>query len=139
VNGRGGSSDRTHHHLAPTRYRDPSSQQIRIHSIIQRDRRHGQESWPRPAGPWVLAVGFGQDGGQADLHFLQSLLAMTAISDATYQPLESIRTFLDSRHGRHFADDVLNELHTGSNLKGAIDAATQRWMGWTIGRQTSKH
>ena len=31
-------------------------------------------------------------------------LAMTAISDATGQPLESVRTFLDSRHGRHFAD-----------------------------------
>jgi hypothetical protein len=65
-------------------------------------------------------------------------IAMTAISDATYQPLESVRTFLDSRHGRHFADDVLNELHTGANLKDAIHAATQRWMGWTIGRQTSK-
>jgi hypothetical protein len=65
-------------------------------------------------------------------------IAMTAISDATYQPLESVRIFLDSRHGRHFADDVLNELHAGANLKGAIHAATQRWMGWTIGRQTSK-
>ena len=30
-------------------------------------------------------------------------LAMTAISDATSQPLESVRLFLDSRHGRHFA------------------------------------
>ena len=65
-------------------------------------------------------------------------IAMTAISDATYQPLESVRTFLDSQHGRHFADDVLNELHAGANLKDAIHAATQRWMGWTIGRQTSK-
>ncbi len=65
-------------------------------------------------------------------------IAMTAISDATYQPLESVRTFLDSRHGRHFADDVLNELHAGANLKAAIHAATQRWMGWSIGRQTSK-
>jgi len=68
-------------------------------------------------------------------------IAMTAISDATYQPLvplESVRTFLDSRHGRHFADDVLNELHAGAKLKDAIHAATQRWMGWTIGRQTSK-
>ena len=65
-------------------------------------------------------------------------IAMTAISDATYQPLESVRTFLDSRHGRHFADDVLNELHAGANLEDAIHAATQRWMGWTIGRQTSK-
>jgi hypothetical protein len=46
--------------------------------------------------------------------------------------------FLDGRHGRHFADDVLNELHAGTNLPEAIHAATQRWMGWTIGRQTSK-
>ena len=35
-------------------------------------------------------------------------IAMIAISDATYQPLESVRLFLDSRHGRHFADDVIN-------------------------------
>jgi hypothetical protein len=65
-------------------------------------------------------------------------IAMTAISDATYQPLESVRAFLDSRHGRHFADDVLNGLHAGLNLHDAIQAATQRWMGWTIGRLTSK-
>ena len=65
-------------------------------------------------------------------------IAMTAISDATYQPLESVRLFLDSRYGRHFADDVLNgELH-GVTLKAAIEEATARWMGWTIGRQTSK-
>ena len=65
-------------------------------------------------------------------------IAMTAISDATFQPLESVRAFLDSRHGRHFADDVLNGLNAGSNLHDAIHAATQRWMGWTIGRLTSK-
>ena len=65
-------------------------------------------------------------------------IAMTAISDATFQPLDSVRAFLDSRHGRHFADDVLNGLHAGLNLHDAIHAATQRWMGWTIGRQTSK-
>ena len=65
-------------------------------------------------------------------------IAMTSISDATYQPLESVRAFLDSRHGRHFADDVLNGLHAGANLQEAIHAATQRWMGWTIGRLTSK-
>ena len=65
-------------------------------------------------------------------------IAMTAISDATYQPLDSVRTFLDSRHGRHFADDVLNGLHAGADLPDAIHAATQRWMGWTIGRLTSK-
>ena len=65
-------------------------------------------------------------------------LAMTAISDATNQPLESVRAFLDSRHGRHFADDVHNGLYAGANLQDAIDQATQRWMGWTIGRQIRK-
>ena len=65
-------------------------------------------------------------------------LAMMAISDATSQPLESVRTFLDSRHGRHFADDVQNGLYAGATLADAIAQATQRWMGWTIGRQTAK-
>jgi hypothetical protein len=65
-------------------------------------------------------------------------LAMNAISEATHQPLESVRAFLDSRHGRHFADDVQNGLYQGQALQDAINAATQRWMGWTIGRQTSK-
>ena len=52
-------------------------------------------------------------------------LAMNAISDATHQPLESVRTFLDSRHGRHFADDVQNGLYQGQALQDAINAATQ--------------
>ena len=65
-------------------------------------------------------------------------LAMIAISDATGQPLESVRTFLDSRHGRHFADDVQNGLYSGATLADAINAATRRWMSWTIGRSTSK-
>jgi hypothetical protein len=49
---------------------------------------------------------------------------MTAISDATSQPLESVRCFLDSRHGRHFADDVLNQRLAGVPLADAIHAAT---------------
>lgn len=65
-------------------------------------------------------------------------LAMTAISDATNQPLESVRLFLDSRHGRHFADDVLNALLIGHSVEQAIHAAVARWMGWTIGRVTSR-
>ena len=65
-------------------------------------------------------------------------LAMTAISNATHQPLDSVRFFLDSRFGRHFADDVQNGLYEGKPPQDAINAATGRWMGWTIGRQTSK-
>ncbi len=65
-------------------------------------------------------------------------IAMTAISDATSQPFESVRLFLDSRYGRHFADDVLNEMIQGQTIQQAIDTATTRWMGWTIGLPTSK-
>ena len=65
-------------------------------------------------------------------------LAMTRIAQATGEGLETVRDFLDSRYGRHFADDVRNELDAGRPLAEAIDAAIQRWMGWTIGRQASK-
>lgn len=65
-------------------------------------------------------------------------LALTAISNATGESLESVRIFLASRHGRHFADDVHNGLFRGDILQDAIHAATQRWMGWTISRQTAK-
>lgn len=61
-------------------------------------------------------------------------MAMAAISDATSEDLDNVRAFLDSR----FADDVQNGLYEGKALADAINAATQRWMGWTIGRQTSK-
>jgi len=64
--------------------------------------------------------------------------AMTAIAEATGQPLDAVRVFLDSRHGRHFADDVLNQIHAGRALADAIYTATQQWMGWTIGHQTCK-
>lgn len=65
-------------------------------------------------------------------------LLMTAIADATGEDFDHIRAFLDSRHGRHFADDVHNAIYDGHGLPQAIIAATQKWMGWTIGRQTSK-
>lgn len=65
-------------------------------------------------------------------------MAMTAVADATGEDLNNVRAFLDSRHGRHYADEVHNGLYVGKTLRDDIDAATQKWMGWTIGRQTSK-
>ena len=61
-----------------------------------------------------------------------------AVAKATGGSAEGVRDFLDSRHGRHFADDVANGIHSGSDLKAAIDAAITRWMGWTISRATSR-
>jgi hypothetical protein len=65
-------------------------------------------------------------------------LAMTAVAAVTGESLDIARVFLDSRFGRHFADDVLNAVDEGNALADAIDVATRKWMGWTIGRQTSK-
>lgn len=65
-------------------------------------------------------------------------LAMTAIAEATRCPDTAVRDFLDSRYGRHFADDVANGLFHGLELTNAIDAAVTRWMGWTINRATSR-
>jgi hypothetical protein len=65
-------------------------------------------------------------------------IAFAAIHDATATDPDSVRAFLDSRHGRHFADEVSNHLHTGSSLADAIAKATATWMGWTIGRRLSR-
>jgi len=65
-------------------------------------------------------------------------LAMTAIARATGNPDSAVRDFLDSPHGRHFADDVDNGLHSGLALADAIDTAVERWMGWTIGRRIER-
>ena len=65
-------------------------------------------------------------------------LAMTAIADATGCTADEVRTFLDSRHGRHFADDVANALVEGPSLAEAIATAATKWMGWTIGHATAR-
>ena len=65
-------------------------------------------------------------------------VAFAAIHDATATDPASVRAFLDSRHGRHFADEVTNHLHAGRSLAEAIAAATATWMGWRIGRRTSR-
>lgn len=65
-------------------------------------------------------------------------LAIRAITTATRSPDTAVRDFLDSRTGRHFADDVANGLVDGLAISPAIDAAVERWMGWTITRRTSR-
>lgn len=65
-------------------------------------------------------------------------IALTKVSEATGEDEESARAFLDSRHGRHFADTVLNAMHTGEALHQAIDTAVAQWMKWRITRSTAK-
>ena len=65
-------------------------------------------------------------------------IAFPAVLAATEGNDEGVRDFLDSRHGRHFADDVHNGIHAGLELTVAIEAAISRWMGWTLDRQTAR-
>ncbi len=64
--------------------------------------------------------------------------ALPAIARATGCPEAAVRDFLDSAQGRHFADDVSNELAIGKTLPDAVDSAVSRWMGWRISRQTER-
>ena len=56
------------------------------------------------------------------------ILVFPAVLAATEGTAEGFRDFLDSRHGRHFADDVHNGVHAGLDLTAAIEAAIARWM-----------
>ncbi len=72
---------------------------------------------------------------------VQSWIAASAmIVAATGASPEGVRNFLDSRHGRHFADDVLSRLtELGPHrLQEAIEATVARWQAWRISRQTSR-
>ncbi|OIP06933.1 MAG: hypothetical protein AUK53_11645 [Betaproteobacteria bacterium CG2_30_59_46] len=65
-------------------------------------------------------------------------LAISAVAEATGEDADTIRAFLDSRYGRHFADEVQNGLFIGQPLLEAIKAVTAKWMGWKIGKVTSR-
>jgi hypothetical protein len=62
--------------------------------------------------------------------------ASAMIAAATDASPEAVRDFLDSRHGRHFADEVAGALAKGRGLEDAIEAAIARWQGWRIDRRT---
>jgi hypothetical protein len=81
------------------------------------------ESW----GFW------GTMGGQASVAWP---IALTEISKATGESPEDVRPFLDSRHGRHFADTVHDALAQGHGMHAAITRAIAQWMTWKISRQT---
>jgi len=64
-------------------------------------------------------------------------IALAFIAGITGCSPDATRAFLDSRHGRHFADEVSNHLATGQGLASAINAAATTWMGWRINARTA--
>lgn len=75
-------------------------------------------------------------------------LAFEAIQDVTgahdktcYGP-EGVRDFLDSRDGRHFADELSNAIATAPGghitLESAIAKTIEKYQTWKIGRRLSR-
>jgi hypothetical protein len=80
-----------------------------------------------------------RDRRSAEVWALASRLIAEAIGAESEEEMIGIRDFLDSRIGRHFADDVVGNM-TGCNsgLEPAIASAIRRWQGWRIDRTTER-
>ena len=80
-----------------------------------------------------------RDRRSAEVWNLASRLIAEALGASSEDEMIGIRDFLDSRIGRHFADDVVGNM-TGCNigLEPAIAAAIRRWQGWRIDRATER-
>lgn len=63
--------------------------------------------------------------------------ASIELHETTCADADAVRAFLDSRHGRHFADDVVGFAQT-QPVEQAIDSAITRWMGWLISARTER-
>jgi len=80
-----------------------------------------------------------RDRRSVEVWVLASTLIAQAIRANSEDEMIGIRDFLDSRMGRHFADDVVGNM-TGCNigLEPAIASAIRRWQDWRISRQTER-
>jgi len=74
--------------------------------------------------------------GHADAHAAW-MLAMSAIAKATGCSDEAIRAFLDSRYGRHVADEIGSAICSGRHLAAAVDDLVERWMNRRIDAASS--
>ena len=78
-----------------------------------------------------------RDRTSAEVWTLASTLIAKTIRASSEDEMIGIRDFLDSRMGRHFADDVVGNMtgcHIGCEL--AIKSTIRRWQGWRISRKT---
>lgn len=76
----------------------------------------------------------------AEVWMLASRLIAATIRADSADKLIGIGDFLDSRMGRHVADDVVGALQGGAaDSETAITSAIRKWQGWRISRQIQRH
>ncbi|WP_044037301.1 hypothetical protein [Octadecabacter arcticus] len=80
-----------------------------------------------------------RDRRSGEVWALASKLIAIAMHVDSEDEMIGIRDFLDSRMGRHFADDVVGNM-TGCNIDSetAISSAICRWQGWRICHRTER-
>ncbi len=75
----------------------------------------------------------------AEVWALASTMIAAAVRAKSEKDLIGVRDFLDSRSGRHFADDVMGALQSGTpDSASAIKATIAKWQGWRISAQTQR-
>jgi len=80
-----------------------------------------------------------RDRRSGEVWALASKLIAIAMHASSEDEMIGIRDFLDSRMGRHFADDVVGALQNGAlDSETAISSAICRWQGWRISRLTTR-
>jgi hypothetical protein len=65
-------------------------------------------------------------------------LASIALVNETGCNAWDARAFLDSKHGRHFADDVMSGIANDQPEPRAVQSAADKWMGWRITPRLSR-
>ena len=66
-------------------------------------------------------------------------IAILAIYNATGLSLTDCQIFLDSRHGRHFADTAIDAMTNGKPVAEAVQMAVDKWMTYKISRPTARY
>lgn len=80
-----------------------------------------------------------RDRRSVEVWVLAATLIAKAIRANSEDEMIGIRDFLDSRMGRHFADDVVgNMVGCKIDSETAIRSAIRRWQDWRISRQTER-
>ena len=80
-----------------------------------------------------------RDRRSVEVWVLASTLIAKAIRATTEEDMIGICDFLDSRMGRHFADDVVgNMVGCKIDSETAIRSAIRTWQDWRISRQLER-
>ena len=80
-----------------------------------------------------------RDRRSVEVWVLASTLIAKAVRATSEAEMIGIRDFLDSRMGRHFADDVIGNMITRNiDSETAIEAAICTWQDWRISHQTER-